>query len=315
MAFKGFRCEADGEPIEPLVCLTCARVGALDGCQMTAPVINGILKGMRPDNYGPTVTTLLGCIRKVRLMQSTDYWLRPAEMWWAYRGQLMHGIAAEYAAGDPNCLAETRFSCLVEPADGEPFTVTGQPDLVLLDRRHLVDYKTTKRIPGPWRTWLCPDTGAIIRESQFAWRNKWLDCPHCEAARHVAKEIECVGHPRPYQRHVEQVSLYRLFLADNGIAIDTAEILYMDMAEQLRVPVDLLSIDDARVLLEERAALYRQPDLPGILTDPGDQWECDFCPVRAACAPGGPPTPQCGVGNGQELYGGPVGKRLEEEAQ
>jgi hypothetical protein len=255
-------------------------------------VVKGILKGLRSDDpaalqqsgIGLTVTTLLGCPRKHRLQQSEPYWLRPSETWWAYRGQLMHGIAAEYAHDDHNAIAERRFSLPVSAApDGQIIEITGQPDLVLVDRRHLVDYKTTRSVPGPLRTWTCPESGRTIRESQFAWRNKWMSCPHCRSERHEAKAIESSGEPQPYPRHIQQVSLYRLILWENGLEVDTAEIIYQDMRQQLRLPVQLLPLDAARGLLEARLSLHRQTDLPAVLTAPEDLWECDYCPVRNAC--------------------------------
>ena len=291
MSFAGFYCEAT-HPEQPTVlsadCLACARQGALPGCALTAPVVKGILKGLRAEDFGLTVTTLLGCPRKWRLQQTEPYWLKPSEAWWAYRGQLMHGIAAEYARDDYNAIAERRFSLMVGDTE-----ISGQPDLVLVDRRHLVDYKTTKSVPGPIRTWTCPETHRVIRQSQFAWRNKWMDCLHCATKRHEAKAIEALGEPRPYLRHLQQVSLYRLILWENGLEVDTAEIVYQDMRQQLRLPADMLSLADARTLLEARLRLHQQTKLPGILTDSNDVWECDFCPVRAAC---------------ERVHGSPVGK-------
>lgn len=298
MPFAGFHCEAD-EPVFPIVtsqqCLACARRGARLGCHLTAPVIKGILNGMRADDFGPSVTALLGCPRKRRLMQERAYFLKPSEAWWSYRGQLMHGVAADYARGDTAAFAEQRFSLLCNDTE-----VTGQPDLVLIDRRHLVDYKTTKTVPGPTRTWTCPETEQVIRTNTFAWRSKWMDCPHCAGGRHEAKAIESLGAPRPYARHVQQVSLYRLLLAENGIEVDTAEIIYLDMRQQLRVPVTLLSLEDARALLETRLALHIQSTLPDILRDPAEMWECDFCPVRPDC---------------EQLYGAPVGKNGAPEME
>jgi len=69
-------------------CLACARDGA-PGCPMTAPVVKGILDGLRPDDFGLTVTTLLACSRKEQLKQGWPYHLRPSESWCAYRGQLL----------------------------------------------------------------------------------------------------------------------------------------------------------------------------------------------------------------------------------
>ena len=203
----------------------------------------------------------------------------------------MHSVSDTYTAADPNAIAEKRFSMLI----GE-HVLTGQPDLVLLDRAHLVDYKTTRAVPGVWRTWTCPTHNAVIREGAFAVRTKWLECPLCEE-RHETKAIETHGPPRPYLRHVQQVSLYRLLLWENGVEVHSAEIVYQDMREQLRVPVTLLPLADTRALLENRLALHHQPTLPDILRDPAEQWECNFCAVRAAC---------------ERLHGAPIGPLADD---
>jgi len=258
---------------------------------MTAPVIQGIQGGLRPDGFGVTATTLLGCPRKYRLMQCEPYALKPSESWWAYRGQLMHGVSESYAGADAHVLAETRFSMLLGH-NGTEMEISGQPDLVYLDRAHLVDYKTTKRVPGPWRVWTCPETGEVLREAQFAWRNKLMDCPLC-GEPHAARAIERKYPPRPYPRHAAQLNLYALLLAENGVEVESAEVVYQSMAAQLRLPVELWPLDETRALAETRLALFLQPDLPGVLSNPTELWECDYCPVRGAC---------------ELTHGGPVGK-------
>jgi len=135
MPFSGFICEVTHEEMTGEECLACARAGA-PGCPMTAPVVKGILDGLRPDDFGLTVTTLLGCVRKRQLMQEWPYVLCPSDSWWAYRGKLMHAIAAEFAEADGSAIAETRFSVLVETPAGS-LTINGQPDLILVDRKHL----------------------------------------------------------------------------------------------------------------------------------------------------------------------------------
>jgi hypothetical protein len=45
----------------------------------------------------------------------------------------------------------------------------------------------------------------------------------------------------------------------------------------------MLSITDAERYLIERVTLAVQPDLPPILTQADQTWECDYCPVRSAC--------------------------------
>ena len=96
MPLCGFICDATDMPVPIDACLACARSGALPGCHQTAPVIAGIVRGLRPDDpaallragFGLTVTTLIGCVRKARLMRETPYWLKPAQSYWAYRGTL-----------------------------------------------------------------------------------------------------------------------------------------------------------------------------------------------------------------------------------
>jgi hypothetical protein len=235
---------------------------------------------MRGETFGLTVTTLLGCPRKWRLMQSEAYWLRPADNWWAFRGQLMHGISATAAGDDPDALAEVRFSIPALTSSGY-VVISGQPDLVYTDRRHLVDYKTTRSVPGPWRTWSCPETARSSGRARFLGGcGGW-----------IARTATAGTRPRPsarsarraYPRHIEQVSLYRLLLEENGLPVESAEIVYQDMERQVRVPVDLLPLESARTLLEERLRLHTTPELADILRDPEALWECDFCPVRAAC--------------------------------
>ncbi|MEW5869099.1 MAG: hypothetical protein AB1894_07485 [Chloroflexota bacterium] len=292
MSFAGFICEVTSEPVAPADCLACARSGPLPGCPMSAPVVKGILDGLRPDDFGLTVTTLLGCTRKQRLKLKVDYQVRPRELWWAYRGQLMHGIAAAYAAGDANSIAERRFSMVLE-ANGAFVEISGQPDLVYVDRRMVIDFKTTKAVPGPWRTYTCPESEAVIREGPFAWRNKYLPCPHCPDGEHVAREIVQESAPRPYRTHVQQVSAYRLLLGENDVPVERAQVIYQDMAQQLPIDVELLPVNETLSLLQQRLALFTALDLPPVLTDPEQTWECDFCPVRGAC---------------ERLHGGPVGR-------
>ena len=291
MPLTGFMCDATDQAVSIDACLACARSGALPGCHMTAPVISGILNGLRPDDFGLTVTTLLGCPRKWRLMQETEYCVKPSQAWWAFRGQLMHGVAATYAVQDPDVIAERRFSTLVE-LHGRSVEISGQPDLIYVGQRRLIDYKTRKEVPRSWRTYTCPETGEVIREGPWAIRTKVATCSSC-GGEHETKAIEQRAQPRPDPHHVQQISLYRLILWENGIPIDSATIVYQDMSQQLRLPVEMLNLEDTQALLEERLRLFLQDDMPSVLTDADEVWVCDYCPVRQQC---------------ESLHGGPVGK-------
>lgn len=314
MSFAGFKCDATDMPVTIEACLSCAQDGGLPGCHQTAPVIAGIVRGLRPDSMGFTVTTLIGCIRKARLMRETPYWLKPSESYWAYRGQLMHGVAAQYAAdADPvsltkrmsprarrgSCIAEQRFTMTVETPDGRVIEVTGQPDLVLVRQMKLLDFKTTKSVPTGWRSYVCPETAQVISEGPYALRRKFVECPHCRRGRHAIKTAEVVGEPRAKAHHALQLSLYRLLLDRNGIVVTRGELIYQDMETQLRMPVDLLPLETTEHYLRERVTLALQADLPPALTDEKELWQCSFCPVHDEC---------------ERQHGGRVGKAAHSKS-
>jgi hypothetical protein len=280
-------------PVTIDACLQCAREGALPGCHQTAPVIAGIVRGLRPDSFGLTVTTLISCVRKTRLMREVPYWLKPSESYWAYRGTLMHGVAAQYAAEADQIVAEQRFAMLVETLDGRLVEVTGQPDLVLLDQARILDFKTTKSVPTGWRSYVCPETEQLISEGPYVLRRKFIECPHCRRGRHAIKTAEVIGEPRAKAHHMLQLSLYRLLLDRNRIVVTRGELIYQDMDTQLRLPVDLLSLAETERYLRERVALALQADLPPVLTDEEELWQCGYCPVHDEC---------------ERRYGGRVGK-------
>ncbi len=307
MPLGGFICDVLDAPVAAHDCLACARSGALPGCHQTAPVIAGIMRGLRPDDpaaankagLGLTVTTLIGCARKARLMRDTMYWLKPSHSYWAYRGQLMHGVAAQYADEADRVIAEKRFAMMVNTHDGQLVEVTGQPDLVLVDRKHIIDFKTIKSVPTGWRSYVCPETDRVISEGVYALRRKWIDCPHCRLGRHEAKTIELIQEPRARPQHALQLSLYRLLLHRNGVEVNTGEVLYQDMDTQRRIVVELMRLEDAERYLIDRVSLARQSDLPPVLIDDDELWQCDFCPARDEC---------------ERLHGGPVGKAAQSKS-
>jgi len=283
MPHRGFLCDATDLPVDINACLACARSGSLPGCHQTVPVIAGIVRGLRPADFGWTMTTLIGCVRKARLMRIEPYWLKPAQVYWAFRGQLLHGVAALYATETDHIVAEQRFAITVDLPDGQQVEVSGQPDLVLLDQRRLLDFKTTKSVPTGWRTYTCPETDQVISDGPYALRRKVVECPHCRLGQHDVKAIETISEPRAKPAHVLQLSLYQLLLHRHGIEVEFGEIIYLDMDTQRRVPVEMLSIAEAERYLIERVTLAVQPDLPPILTQADQTWECDYCPVRSAC--------------------------------
>jgi len=305
MSFKAFICEASGDYVSPESCWKCAYHGAQPGCHLTAPVIHGILSNMRPDQpealltagFGTlTVTTILGCPRKWRLKIEYDYAEKPSRLWWAFRGQIAHNIIEQYAKDDEQILVEQRLSFMVEPArliklindhivmSGEHVVLTGQPDLVYLDLGHLMDFKSTKKVPQTWKTYTCPTSGEVLWEGQWRRRRDYVFRCDCGGV-HKPRDVETEGPPRPYPNHQSQVSIYAYMLAQNGVEIHSAEIVYLDMERTLRLPIELISPAEIEQTLAERLPAFLSKELPSPLepVNGKDSWECDFCPVREHC--------------------------------
>jgi len=281
--FQGFVCEVTGERVSPNTCYVCAQRGAQTGCNFTAPIIRGISENSQDRGLSHlSVTELLGCPRKTVLRKEHDYWVRPGEAYWAFRGEIGH-LAVERCAQGPDMVAEKRMEAKV---DG--FTITGKPDVIYPDREHLEDYKTTKRVPGTWKIYTCEACRTIIREGQWAVRRgQRLMCPSCDRD-YASKEVKGLlseGPPRPYDSHTAQVNIYRLILEQNGISIRTAEIVYMDMSGVLRVPVEIWPLAETERLVTERIRCLQDSWIPdGIYDDEEQNWQCRYCVVSAICA-------------------------------
>jgi len=333
MPFKGFVCELTGDAIAPEDCLACARKGA-PGCEVGSPaIIAGIARHQRPVNYalgiaqdqrsdlsldaGFSVTELLSCPRKQRLLQQEDWYEKPSKLYYAFRGTLFHGEAELYLQSDVLSAGEQRLFWFLK-FGGKTIGLSGQPDLLLFDTERggwvLVDYKTTKEVPGRTYRYTCPVTNSVIYDVPFRVRGKNVNCPWC-AAKHPIEEVSVEElPPQPRGSHVEQVQLYTLLIEKNAAALAAevnakagegivppnapvigAELVYLDMNNQKRIPADILPREERMDLLKRKLTEHLAPGLPPILTDVAEMWSCDYCPVRPACA---------------AYHGGRVGKEM-----
>ena len=287
--FKGFSCHITGAPMTPEECLACSLAGGLQDsvsgqwCPFTPPIVRGLIESNAPRGLlAYSATELLGCPRKVILREQEDYWVKPSQAYWAFRGKLAHSIV-ELGHQDADVVLEERYY-----ADLAGMVITGQVDLLYTARRHLVDYKTTKQVPGPRKRDTCPDCGSLLRETPYAYKKgSSVTCGACGAV-HAANDLQAqITPPQPYAGHVQQLNVYRWLLAENDIQVDTAEVVYLDMSEPLRLPVPLWDLYDTEALLRQRvtALQERGPDgLPaGVWADAEEAWQCNYCPVRAEC--------------------------------
>ena len=80
-----------------------------------------------------------------------------------------------------------------------------------------------------------------------------------------------------------QINVYTWILAQHGIAIHTGEIVYFDMGGMIRAPVEIWPVTRTAELVEGAYNALLVEDLPEMITDPEEQWQCNFCPVRRIC--------------------------------
>ena len=324
--FQGFLCELTGEPVPAALCLACAETGA-PGCKLGTPaIIAGIIRNMRAADFsltaaqaeradlvldhGFSVTELLGCPRKKRLVQTHPWWEKPGNLYWAFRGNLMHAQAEQYAGANPYALAEARLFWYLR-LQGRTIGLSGAPDLVVYEPHQcgwkLVDYKTITRISDRLYRHLCPETGKVIADMPYPLNGQQMNCRWCET-RHPREALEIIQIDfQPRGTHQEQLQLYSLLIEKNQAALVAAlrarltaaglpdelpaeipvtgtELVYMDMKTSVRTEVEIWSQPDRLAFLKLKLAAAIDPALPPVLTDPGETWQCRYCPVAALCA-------------------------------
>lgn len=286
MPFQGFICELDGSKVSPDECLACSYdrlVGAKNHCPFTPPIIRGIIESNQDRELrGYSATELIGCHLRVVLRDKVDYWVKPSQAYWAFRGTLAHHIVEGFHNGGQ--IVERRFY-----AELGGMLITGQPDVVYPEEKLVVDYKTTKSVPKPVKRYTCPSCGAVIRENQWYARNgSTLTCDECGEAYKAKSEIKAeVLDPQPYDTHVAQLNVYAWLLSKDGIDVDTAQIVYLDMSEPKVLQVELWGVRDTEAFLNAKVAeMYDRngnglPD--GLWDDSGENWRCRYCAVAAQC--------------------------------
>jgi CRISPR/Cas system-associated exonuclease Cas4 (RecB family) len=242
MAIKGFACPYGQGDVRFELCLEHSRSDPPE-CGFTYPILAGIVGNLRGEMKEVTVTQVLNCVRKPALERRHDVYLDPRQLYYAFRGQMFHQIAAGVEMKD--CVVEQRFKRVVAGV-----TLSGQPDLIVPDLRKLYDFKTARRIPKDGKPYAAHGLQVNIY--------RWLTLPHCE--------------------------------------IDQLEIVYLDMSNVLRVPVDVMSVHKVLSWLvprvkKLRAALDSGPLPPRV--GPDGLWQCNgYCSFTDSCWPKGVPTPK-----------------------
>jgi CRISPR/Cas system-associated exonuclease Cas4 (RecB family) len=140
---KGFLCLKTGEKMDFLDCLECARsrLNRKLDCPLDEAIISGMILAERP-REGISVTMISGCHRGTFISRYFDYYLSPKELYWAFRGQLVHQLL-EKSELHKDAVKEKRFY-----KNWEGMEISGAPDLIVPSQKLLKDYKTTKSPPS-----------------------------------------------------------------------------------------------------------------------------------------------------------------------
>ena len=291
--FAGFLCEVTGDPVAPTDCLACARKGA-PGCPMFPAAIESIIDSMRPQDHAMqkaaqiggadfaiSVTELVYCPRKYLLQRQFPYYERPTAYWRMLRGTGIHELLAR--AGGNGTAEQTlvwRFKF-----QGKTIALTGTPDLVedTPNGAHVVDYKFTEYAPRDQKILVCPGCQEQV--------SKDLVCPNCgQLGKSAVNRVTLPA--RPHAGHDRQVNLYGLLIEKVlGKPVAGGQVIYLTKTP-VRIPVSY-ERDATMAFVKARLAALLDADLPPVLADPDELWQCDYCPVRSQC---------------ESLYGAPVGK-------
>jgi CRISPR-associated protein Cas4 len=83
----------------------------------------------------------------------------------------------------------------------------------------------------------------------------------------------------PRDHHIDQLNVYAWLLAQNGMTVQSAEIVYISMMEPRRLLVQLAKLADTQAYIEAQARRLTLKRLPVRV----ETWECGYCAVRIAC--------------------------------
>ena len=99
-------------------------------------IIKSLLKSKEERPKEITTTEIIGCLRSSYIKKTTDYYVYPEDLYYIFRGQIVHSILEETKAE----IKEKRF---YNKINGIGFS--GKIDSY--NKGVLIDYKTTKQVP------------------------------------------------------------------------------------------------------------------------------------------------------------------------
>lgn len=168
---------------------------------------------------------------------------------------------------------------------GKTIALTGTPDLVedTPNGALVTDYKFIEYAPRDQKILVCPDCQEEV--------SKDLVCPNCgQIGKSAVNRVNIPA--KPHAGHDRQVNLYGLLIEKVlGKPVAGGQIIYLTKTP-VRIPVSY-ERDATMAFVKQRLAALLDADLPPVLTEPDELWQCDYCPVRSQC---------------EALHSAPVGK-------
>lgn len=226
--------------------LELARAGETD---LPFPFIKAVISGIvdRQSKVPAdqiSVTDIVSCHRQKYIMATEDYAEDPADLMFAFRGQLMHQLLAKYAQEE--ALVETRTS-----REYQGHMLYGTSDSIITARNNgryqLTDFKSTKKIPlySPWKNHVC-------QVNLYAWL---------------------------YELPYGDVDMSVIYFDLNGGEVAEKKLTKKNIwsEEEAEAYLDEKFIPLAKALETKTMPKYR--DVPTEITS----WACKYCPVYSNC--------------------------------
>lgn len=277
----GFLCEKTDLPVSYQACLECSRT--VSDCPMFPAAISRIIESQRPQDhayrlaaahggadYAFSVTEIVYCPRKYRLSKEYPFYEKPTALWRMLRGSAIHRELAMSGEGIAEKTLVWRFRFM-----GKTVALTGTPDLLTQteDGWKVTDFKFTDYVPRSKKVFVCNGCQAETDEN--------LVCPNCGQMKrgHVS---QVTLPPQPLGGHGKQVNLYGL-LVERAMKERVAggEVIYLSK-KPYKVSIAYNATETMDFLKSKLSALL-SPELPPVLQEEGEKWECDYCPVRSYC--------------------------------
>lgn len=144
MPQRGWLCVFSGEKKAFGECIECSK--GPRHCEFPPEMLISMRKGLYPrgPDYISITRAFADCLRQVVLEIFFDYWVSPRKNYYAFRGNLIHGMLAGIRERD--AWKEITWSRPVE-VDGKTVEVWGTVDKIVPRQRLIRDFKTTAAVP------------------------------------------------------------------------------------------------------------------------------------------------------------------------